>query len=125
MPNIGPTELIIILVIVVLLFGVGKITDVGGALGKGVREFRQASKELEGAAEDIKKPLAPGKKSAPPPKETESEPEVEPVAAVQESAEAQGVSTAVAETAAAEPAEAQAVETTAEESGKDQQADEA
>ncbi len=38
---IGPTELIIILVIVVLIFGVGKLGDVGGALGKSIREFKK------------------------------------------------------------------------------------
>jgi sec-independent protein translocase protein TatA len=38
--NLGPTELIIILVIVVLLFGVGRLSQIGGELGKGIREFR-------------------------------------------------------------------------------------
>jgi sec-independent protein translocase protein TatA len=41
MPNLGPTELIIILVIVVLLFGVGRLSRIGGELGKGIRSFRQ------------------------------------------------------------------------------------
>jgi len=54
MPNLGPTELIIILVIVVIIFGVGKLPDIGGALGKGVREFKDATEELEAAKEDIK-----------------------------------------------------------------------
>ncbi len=39
--NFGPTELIIILVIIVLLFGVGRISKIAGELGKGVREFRR------------------------------------------------------------------------------------
>ena len=47
MPNLGPAELIIILVIVVIIFGVGKLTDVGGALGKSIREFRRATEGLE------------------------------------------------------------------------------
>ncbi|MEA3406686.1 MAG: twin-arginine translocase TatA/TatE family subunit [Chloroflexota bacterium] len=42
MPNLGPTELIIILVIVLAIFGAGKLASLGGALGKSVREFRQA-----------------------------------------------------------------------------------
>lgn len=37
----GSGELIIILVIVVLLFGVGRLSRIGGELGKGIREFRQ------------------------------------------------------------------------------------
>jgi sec-independent protein translocase protein TatA len=40
---VGPPELILILVIVVIIFGVGKLPEVGGALGKGIREFRKAS----------------------------------------------------------------------------------
>ena len=44
---IGPFEGIIILLVVVLIFGVGKMADVGGALGKSVREFRKAAKETD------------------------------------------------------------------------------
>jgi len=51
MPNLGPTELIIILVIVLLIFGAGKLASVGGALGKGVKDFRSAMKEGEGSEE--------------------------------------------------------------------------
>jgi sec-independent protein translocase protein TatA len=40
-PRLGPTELIIILIIVILLFGVGRIGKIAGELGKGIREFRQ------------------------------------------------------------------------------------
>lgn len=42
LPNIGPMELIIILVIVLLIFGAGRLATVGGALGKAVRDFREA-----------------------------------------------------------------------------------
>jgi sec-independent protein translocase protein TatA len=38
--NLGPTELIIILVIVILLFGVGRISKISGELGKSIRTFR-------------------------------------------------------------------------------------
>lgn len=41
MPNFGPTELIIILFIAILLFGVGRLGRLGGELGRGIREFRQ------------------------------------------------------------------------------------
>lgn len=41
--GIGPLELVIILVIVMLIFGVGKLSDIGGALGKSIREFRKSS----------------------------------------------------------------------------------
>ena len=39
--DIGPTELLIILVIVVILFGSGRIAKLGGELGQGMREFRK------------------------------------------------------------------------------------
>ena len=41
--GIGPLELVIVLVIVMLIFGVGKLSDIGGALGKSIREFRKSS----------------------------------------------------------------------------------
>jgi sec-independent protein translocase protein TatA len=41
MPSLGPTELIIILVIVVLLFGVGRVSKIGGELGSAVANFRK------------------------------------------------------------------------------------
>lgn len=40
MPNLGPTELIIILVIVIVLFGVGRIGKIAGELGGGIRAFK-------------------------------------------------------------------------------------
>ena len=36
----GPFELIIILFVVLLVFGVGKLPEIGGALGKGIRAFK-------------------------------------------------------------------------------------
>ncbi len=44
MPQLGVPELIIILVIVVLVFGVGRLADVGGALGKGISQFKKATR---------------------------------------------------------------------------------
>jgi sec-independent protein translocase protein TatA len=49
MPDIGPVELIIILVIVVLVFGVGRLSKVGGEMGSAIREFR---KGLQGEPDD-------------------------------------------------------------------------
>ena len=48
--RIGPTELIIILVVVMIIFGVGRLPEVGGALGKAIREFR---KSQSGIAEAV------------------------------------------------------------------------
>jgi sec-independent protein translocase protein TatA len=49
MPDLGVPELLIVAVIVLLLFGPGKASDIGGALGKSLREFRKASKEEDDA----------------------------------------------------------------------------
>lgn len=43
--NLGPTELLIILVIIIILFGVGRISKIAGELGSGIRAFREG---LEG-----------------------------------------------------------------------------
>lgn len=45
--NLGGWEWAILLVIVLIVFGVGKLPQIGGALGQSIREFRQASKEDE------------------------------------------------------------------------------
>jgi sec-independent protein translocase protein TatA len=47
MPVPGAGELILLLVIVLIIFGPGKLPDIGSAVGKGIREFRRASSDLE------------------------------------------------------------------------------
>lgn len=51
--QLGPTELIVILVIVVIFFGVGRLPEVFGSVGKGLREFRSAVKEEEEAGKAV------------------------------------------------------------------------
>ena len=43
--GLGPTELIIILVIVLVLFGVGRISKIGAEMGSGIKAFKQAVSE--------------------------------------------------------------------------------
>jgi sec-independent protein translocase protein TatA len=62
MPNLGPTELIIILLIVVLLFGARKIPEIAKGLGKGIKDFKGAMKDddkSEAAKIEGKKPEDP------------------------------------------------------------------
>ncbi|MCK5793837.1 MAG: twin-arginine translocase TatA/TatE family subunit [Anaerolineales bacterium] len=41
MLGLGPTELIIILVIIIIVFGVGRISKIGGELGSGIKAFKE------------------------------------------------------------------------------------
>lgn len=58
--NLGPTELLIIFFIILLLFGAKKLPDLAKGLGKGLREFKQATKEPE--LEEEKPQVESGKK---------------------------------------------------------------
>jgi sec-independent protein translocase protein TatA len=46
MPNIGPGELILILAVILVVFGPGKLPEIGGAVGRSFREFRRAASDL-------------------------------------------------------------------------------
>jgi sec-independent protein translocase protein TatA len=56
-PGFGWQELLLIAVIVVLIFGVGKVADVGPALGKAISGFKRAVKEGEKEADSSAEPL--------------------------------------------------------------------
>lgn len=45
--GIGMPELLIILVIILIIFGAGKLPEIGGAIGKGIKNFKKASREPE------------------------------------------------------------------------------
>ena len=53
--HIGPWEIALILVIILIVFGVGKLPQVGGALGKGIRTFRKAQRGEDDEEEEVKK----------------------------------------------------------------------
>ncbi len=61
MPQLGPLELVLILAAVLIIFGAGKLPEVFGSFGKGIREFRKAS-----SGEDDVPPARPAVTSAPP-----------------------------------------------------------
>lgn len=64
MPHLSPVELLIIFGIVVAIFGAGKLASLGGALGKGVKDFRTAVKDnndkaaAEAKADETVKPVS-------------------------------------------------------------------
>ena len=50
--GIGTQELLIIFLIVLLLFGANRIPEIGRALGKGIRDFKRATREVEDGLKD-------------------------------------------------------------------------
>jgi sec-independent protein translocase protein TatA len=55
--NFGMTELLIILVIAVVIFGANRLPELGRGLGKGIRNFKDATREAGAAAtEEPRKP---------------------------------------------------------------------
>jgi sec-independent protein translocase protein TatA len=61
-PHLGVPELLIIMVIILLVFGVGKLPQIGKALGQGIREFRQGTQGL-GDDETSEGPVAQSPKA--------------------------------------------------------------
>ena len=61
--NLGTTELIVILVIVLLLFGAKRLPDLARGLGKSIQEFKKASREAEN---DIRQSIDEQPKTPPP-----------------------------------------------------------
>lgn len=61
MPQLGVPELVIVLVIVVIIFGVGRLPEIGSAFGKAIRGFRESSSGAD------------SEKSAPEPEEKSAE----------------------------------------------------
>ncbi|MCK5260168.1 MAG: twin-arginine translocase TatA/TatE family subunit [Candidatus Omnitrophica bacterium] len=47
MGHIGIPEVILIVLVIIVLFGAKKLPEIGNALGKAIREFRKAGKDIE------------------------------------------------------------------------------
>jgi sec-independent protein translocase protein TatA len=80
MPNIGPVELIIVLVIVLVIFGARRVPEAGKNLGRGMREFKDA---ITGKDDDRKElrasndPQTAGQATAPPEQAAPAPPQAE------------------------------------------------
>ena len=46
MPNLGPMEILVILVVALIVFGPKKLPEIGKSIGKGMREFKKASSDV-------------------------------------------------------------------------------
>ena len=53
MGRIGVSELIFIALVIILLFGAKKLPEIGSALGKAIREFRKAGKDIKDEITDV------------------------------------------------------------------------
>jgi len=69
MPNIGPLEIAIVLVIVLIVFGPKRLPELGKSLGRGLREFKGS---LSGDHDDEPEPKAELESRQPPPPPSES-----------------------------------------------------
>lgn len=78
--NLGPVEMIFILVVFLLIFGAKRLPEVGSGLGKGIREFKRSMKDItdeiertdQPANNQIQPPRASATPAPPPPVETTS-----------------------------------------------------
>lgn len=57
MPNLGLPELLIVLLIVLVIFGASRLTDIMGAFGRGIAEFRKGA--TAATEEEVKNDEAP------------------------------------------------------------------
>lgn len=51
LPNLGPWEILLILVVVLLVFGAKRLPEMGAAMGKGIREFKKNITEVKDSIE--------------------------------------------------------------------------
>ena len=57
--NVGPMELFIILVIVLVLFGAKRVPEIGASIGKGIREFKKSMNDVDRAIRDPERDAPP------------------------------------------------------------------
>jgi sec-independent protein translocase protein TatA len=63
--NIGPMELFIVLVIVLVLFGAKRVPEIGASIGKGIREFKRSINDADRAIREPDRDTAPPERLSP------------------------------------------------------------
>jgi sec-independent protein translocase protein TatA len=61
-PNIGPGELILILAVILVVFGPGKLPEIGAAVGRSFREFRKATTDTGEPADEPRARKSPARR---------------------------------------------------------------
>lgn len=75
--NLGPMEMILVLLALLLLFGAKRLPEIGTSLGKGIREFKASIREVESSVR-VDKEVSPPRQDAPLPREPEAQEEGAP-----------------------------------------------
>ena len=73
MGNLGFTEIMLIMVVVLLLFGAKRLPEVGSSIGKGIREFKRSLSDTQDAimgSDDAQRNLSPRQTDASTPPQT-------------------------------------------------------
>lgn len=65
MPQLGVPEIVLILVVALLIFGPGKLPEIGGAVGRSLREFKEAISGVQDELDASQKALTEGLKEPP------------------------------------------------------------
>ena len=65
MPNIGPLELVLILLVVLLLFGAKRLPELGRSLGSGMKEFKESVTGKDTGDDSSRTELEPGETPQP------------------------------------------------------------
>ena len=76
--NIGPLEMILVLLVALLLFGAKRLPEIGTSLGKGIREFKASIREVEKSVHVDKEIPATRKEPAALPRESDGQEEGAP-----------------------------------------------
>jgi sec-independent protein translocase protein TatA len=76
MGNVGVTEILLIALVALLLFGAGRIADIGKGLGQGIKNFKQGLKEADEIDADRKLSAGADPAQLPPAKKADGEPAV-------------------------------------------------
>jgi len=69
--GMGPWEMVGVFLVILLLFGAKRLPEIGGSLGKGIREFKDSIKDVEG---EVRREIAGPSEPPSPPAEKEAAP---------------------------------------------------